>query len=116
MQSDMLGPGLAPKPLDHFRKLYMDTTTYSNTPALMCVFSFFGADRLLFRTDGPLRPQYGHTPETIASVEKWITGKRKATNIHTKYSGASQDSFIELLRSQNIMKGGEEVISHYIYA
>ncbi len=84
MLPERLGPGVVPKPLDHFRKLYNDTATYGNTPALMCAYSFFGADRLLFGTDAPLGPQYGLTAATIASVERMDIPENEKEQIFTK--------------------------------
>jgi uncharacterized protein len=54
----------------HFSKFYGDTASYGNTPDLMCGFSFFGADHLLFGTDSPLGARYGVTQETIDSIER----------------------------------------------
>lgn len=55
---------------EHVRKFYNDTAVYGSTPALMCAYDFFGADRLLFGTDAPLGAKFGLTGETIASVER----------------------------------------------
>lgn len=40
--------------IDYFKLFYADTAIYGNTPALMCGYSFFGADRILFGIDFPL--------------------------------------------------------------
>ncbi len=60
------------EPLDYFRIFYNDTATYGSTPALMCSYSFFGADHLLFGTDMPYDNQGGHRVlrESIRSVEE----------------------------------------------
>jgi len=39
--------------LEYFKKFYGDTVLGGNTPALMCGYSFFGADNILFGTDYP---------------------------------------------------------------
>jgi predicted TIM-barrel fold metal-dependent hydrolase len=70
MLPERLGPGVINDPLAHFKKLYNDTAVYGNTPALMCAYSFFGAEHILFGTDAPLGPQYGLTAQTIASIER----------------------------------------------
>ena len=57
-------------PEEHFRKFYNDTAVYGSTPALMCGYSFFGADHLLFGTDAPLGPKFGLTHATIASIQR----------------------------------------------
>lgn len=62
-----------PKPLlEYFRKFYNDTAICGSTPALMCGYAFFGADRLLFGTDHPYDAELGHRGlrETIRSVEE----------------------------------------------
>jgi uncharacterized protein len=57
-------------PEEQFRKFYNDTAVYGSTPALMCGYSFFGPERLLFGTDAPLGAGGGLTYETMASVER----------------------------------------------
>jgi aminocarboxymuconate-semialdehyde decarboxylase len=48
------GLGLKKDAIDYFHRFYADTAIYGNTPALMCGFDFFGADRVLFGIDFPL--------------------------------------------------------------
>ena len=48
---------------EHFRKFYNDTATMGSTASLMCGYDFFGAEHLLFGTDGL-------TVETIKSVNR----------------------------------------------
>jgi len=67
------GPKMGPlirKPLDHFRKFYIDTATYGSTGALMGGYNFFGVDQMLFGTDAPLGPPFGLTSETISSIKR----------------------------------------------
>ena len=47
----------------HLRNFYCDTATMGTTSALMCGYDFFGADHMLFGTDGM-------TLETVKSVER----------------------------------------------
>jgi predicted TIM-barrel fold metal-dependent hydrolase len=60
--------------LESLHKFYADTALYGNTPALMCGYSYFGADHLLFGTDSPLGASrfgnYGRALETMRSVER----------------------------------------------
>jgi len=58
--------------VEDFHKFYADTALYGNTGGLMCGYSYFGADHLLFGTDMPfaLGGGYGFTQETIWSVEQ----------------------------------------------
>lgn len=46
--------GLTKAPIEYFKSFYNDTAIYGNTSALMCAYTFFGADRLLFGADMPL--------------------------------------------------------------
>ena len=58
-------------PLEYFRLFYNDTAIYGNTPGLMCAYSFFGADRLLFGTDFPYDAECGdiYTRKTIEAID-----------------------------------------------
>jgi len=61
------------KPIsDYFKMFYADTAIYGHTPGLMCAYSFFGTEKLLFGTDMPWDNQLGlkYTRETITSVEQ----------------------------------------------
>jgi uncharacterized protein len=55
---------------EHMPKFYNDTAVYGSTPALMCGYSYFGAEHILFGTDMPLGPDTGLTLETIRSIER----------------------------------------------
>ena len=66
----MRGERHAIRTVEHLSLFYGDTAVYGSTPALMCAYDFFGADRMLFATDAPLGPEYGLTRETIRSVER----------------------------------------------
>lgn len=57
---------------NYFRMFYVDSALYGNTPALMCAYSFFGAERLLFGTDTPLGDTehgYRNYRQTINAIE-----------------------------------------------
>ncbi|MFC1942864.1 amidohydrolase family protein [Chloroflexota bacterium] len=63
--------------IPNLHKFYNDTAVYGSTPALMCGYAFFGADKILFGTDAPLgtswpkrRTGYGYTLETVRSIER----------------------------------------------
>jgi aminocarboxymuconate-semialdehyde decarboxylase len=62
--------------ISNFRKFYADTAVYGNTSALMCGYSYFGADHIVFGTDTPLgggadsSGGYRCTQDTIRSVEQ----------------------------------------------
>lgn len=57
-------------PVDFFRMFYNDTAVSGSTAALMCAYSFFGAEHLLFGTDMPFDSQIGNVAvrETIRSI------------------------------------------------
>ena len=67
------GPGNLRKPVKEYLKMfYADTAIYGYTPGLMCGYTFFGAQNLVFGTDMPFDSQFGlrYTRETIASIEQ----------------------------------------------
>ncbi len=70
---------------NHLRQFYNDTAVYGNTSALMCGYSYFGADRLLFGTDMPLgatlQGGYGYTLDTIRSIERMDISEADKTMI-----------------------------------
>jgi len=64
--------GLTEHPVEYFRKFYNDTALVGCTPALMCAYDFFGADRLLFGSDMPYDPTLGDygVGRTIQAIEE----------------------------------------------
>jgi len=58
-------------PIDYFRMFYGDTALNGSAAGLMCGYSFFGADHLLFATDMPFDVEFGNRGirKTIESVE-----------------------------------------------
>lgn len=67
-------------PIEYFRLFYNDTALYGNTPALMCAYSFFNADHIVFATDFPYGPGLGdkYTEDTIVAVDEMsITSEEK---------------------------------------
>ena len=44
---------LTKSPMEYYKKFYVDTVLGGNTPALMCGYAFFGADKMLFASDYP---------------------------------------------------------------
>ncbi len=68
-----LVPNIYPElkhPEEHFRKFYVDTAVYGNTPSLMCGYDFYGAGHMLYGTDAPLGPKFGMTGETAESIDR----------------------------------------------
>jgi predicted TIM-barrel fold metal-dependent hydrolase len=59
------------RPIEYFRLFYNDTAIYGNTSGLMCAYSFFGPDRLLFGTDFPYDAEWGdtYTRKTMEAIE-----------------------------------------------
>lgn len=58
---------------EQFKKFYVDTALYGNTPGLMCAYDFFGAKQMLFGTDAPMGAPYrgiGDIDSTLLAVEK----------------------------------------------
>ncbi len=66
------GHHLTKRPIDYYRMFYADTATNGSTPALMCGYAFFGADRMLFGTDFPYDAQLGDIfiRQGIAAIEE----------------------------------------------
>lgn len=50
--------GLTKAPIEYYKMFYNDTAIHGNLEALMCAYSFCGADHLLFGTDMPLGDYY----------------------------------------------------------
>jgi predicted TIM-barrel fold metal-dependent hydrolase len=63
---------LKKQPVDYYRMFYNDTAISGSTKGLMCAYSFFGAEHLLFGTDMPYDNERGYrlTRETIHSIEE----------------------------------------------
>lgn len=64
--------GLTEFPVEYFRRFFTDTALIGNTPALMCAYNFYGADKLLFASDAPFDAQIGDygLKRTIAAIEE----------------------------------------------
>jgi aminocarboxymuconate-semialdehyde decarboxylase len=62
---------LKKNPIEYYRMFYADTAVSGSTPALMCGYAFFGAERILFGTDVPYDSEEGNvfTKVTIESIE-----------------------------------------------
>ncbi len=56
---------------DYLKMFYVDTAIYGNTPGLMCSYSLYGAEHMLFATDFPYDTQFGlrHDLATVAAVK-----------------------------------------------
>lgn len=79
---------LTKPPLEYFKKFYVDTVLAGNTSALMCGYSLFGADKMLFASDYPYPggPQKGDIAlgEVIESVERMNVTDEEKTKIFSK--------------------------------
>lgn len=64
--------GLTEPHIEYFRRFYNDTAIVGNPAALMCGYTFFGAEHLLFGTDAPMDFQFGYycTQATIEAIEQ----------------------------------------------
>jgi uncharacterized protein len=60
------------EPIEYYKMMYGDTACWGNTAALMCGYSFFGSDRILFGTDFPFGHEGGVSSirNTIRSVQE----------------------------------------------
>ena len=70
-------------PIEYFQQFYGDTVTWGSTPALMCGYSFFGADHIVFGTDMPYDGELGmrHTRDTIQAIEEMQISKAEKVKI-----------------------------------
>ncbi len=78
-------PVLKKDPIDYFHRFYADTAIYGNTPALMCGFDFFGADRILFGIDFPLGDtEWGdrNYRQTINAIEQMAISEADKKKIY----------------------------------
>ena len=59
-------------PVDYYRLFYNDTAISGSSAGLMCAYSFFGSEHLLFGTDMPYDNERGYrlTRETLRSVNE----------------------------------------------
>ena len=59
------------RPIDYYRMFYCDTA-YGSTPGLVCAYSFFGPDHMLFATDMPYDSELGNRKirTTINSIDQ----------------------------------------------
>lgn len=62
---------LSGRPIDYFRRFYVDTAMFGAAHAIRCCLDFFGADRVLFASDSPFDPEKGpgYIRSTIANIE-----------------------------------------------
>ncbi|HJX12499.1 MAG TPA: amidohydrolase family protein [Dehalococcoidales bacterium] len=59
--------------IDYYKKFYADTAIYGNPAGLMCGYSFFGADHMMFGADFPLGDTEGggrNLRKTINAIEQ----------------------------------------------
>lgn len=77
--------GLTKPPIDYYKMFYADTALYGNTSALMCGFTFFGADHLLFGIDMPLGDmEFGNRNyrQTINAIEEMAISDQDRVKIY----------------------------------
>ena len=63
---------LTRNPMEYFKSFYYDTALYGNAPALMCAYSFCGADHMLFATDFPFDDELGerYVKDTLKAINE----------------------------------------------
>lgn len=74
------------EPMDYFKMFYNDTALYGNTPALMCGYAFFGADKLVFGTDFPYDVERGDkfVRDTINAIDAMDISSEEKEKIYEK--------------------------------
>jgi predicted TIM-barrel fold metal-dependent hydrolase len=75
-------------PIEYFRDFFADTVLNGNTAGLMCGYSFFGADHMVFASDYPYPggPQKGELflKQTIESVERMDISQEEKDKVFYK--------------------------------
>jgi uncharacterized protein len=63
---------LKKEPVEYYRLFYNDTAISGSAAGLMCAYTFFGSDKLLFGTDMPYDNERGYrlTRETVQSINE----------------------------------------------
>jgi uncharacterized protein len=72
--------------LEYFKSFYTDTVLAGNTPALMCGYAFYGADKILFATDYPYpgaKPDVA-IDDVIKSVEQMTVAEEEKAKMFSK--------------------------------
>lgn len=74
---------------EYFKMFYADSALHGNTAALMCGYTFFGPERILFGTDMPFGSESGLWPvrKTIDSIDQMSIPKEDRQKI---YAGNAQ--------------------------
>ncbi len=77
-------PGLTKHPIEYFKMFYTDTVLNGNSAALLCTYTFFGEDHLLFGSDMPFGIQNGilSIREAIKSVDALNIPKASKNKIY----------------------------------
>ena len=62
---------LSARPLDYFKRFYIDTALFGAQNAVRCSLEFYGVERALFASDSPFDPEKGpgYIRATIANLE-----------------------------------------------
>jgi predicted TIM-barrel fold metal-dependent hydrolase len=71
------------RPIDYFRKFYVDTALFGGGAATKCGLEFFGVDNVLFASDVPFEPSPGlYVRETIRCIEALELSPEKKRQIY----------------------------------
>ena len=62
---------ISARPLDYFKRFYVDTALFGAQNAVRCALEFYGVERALFASDSPFDPEKGpgYIRATIANLE-----------------------------------------------
>ena len=74
---------LTKPPMEYFKRFYGDTVLGGNTSAMMCGYTFFGADHMLFGTDYPY-PGDVLLDAVIKAIERMNITEEEKTKIFSK--------------------------------
>jgi predicted TIM-barrel fold metal-dependent hydrolase len=75
---------LTKPPMEYFKRFYGDTVLGGNTSALMCGYTFFGADHIVFSTDYPYPGEIVGLEAVIKAVERMNIKDEEKAKIFSK--------------------------------
>lgn len=69
---ELFPANLTERPIEFFKKFYIDTASFASRLAIEAGLNFFGTDRLIFATDMPFGPNQGatHISDTIEIIKQ----------------------------------------------
>jgi aminocarboxymuconate-semialdehyde decarboxylase len=72
------------RPVEYFRKFYVDTALFGSASGTRCGIDFFGVERSMFASDCPFDPEGGplYIRETIKVLDELDVSKQKREDLY----------------------------------